>query len=287
MTATAAVEASSESSVSNAHAASTTGRKEYQMAPVDRASRPMIVGPSSPEPPYPLRMVGQVTKGFGRGSKELGIPTANLPDDAIGGLVHLGFTGVYYGFARVYPQITDGAASAEEDVQHNVLDEQTDFSHLSSTSLAQLPQHTAAYPPSSTASSAMPSRTSSPAPTLPTQAEASQSLLPSRRHKKRRLQKEDYQVWPMVMSVGWNPYYKNEKLTAVSSVKMYRKLVPELTMLHSRVLGGAHHASVPHQFLRTYNGSCGAGLHPSRARLHFKRQVHSSPNLHITKSTVN
>lgn len=184
------------------------------MAPVDRASRPMIVGPPSPEPPYPLRMVGKVTKGFGRGSKELGIPTANLPDDAIGGLVHLGFTGVYYGFARVYPETTDGATSAEEDHQHTPLDEHTDFSHLSSTSLAQLPQHTAAYPPSSTASSAMPSRTSSPAPTLPTIAQASQSLLPSRHHKKRRLQKEDYQVWPMVMSVGWNPYYKNEKLTA-------------------------------------------------------------------------
>lgn len=27
---------------------------------------------------------------------------------------------------------------------------------------------------------------------------------------------EDRKVWPMVMSMGWNPYYKNEKLTAVS-----------------------------------------------------------------------
>lgn len=27
---------------------------------------------------------------------------------------------------------------------------------------------------------------------------------------------EDREVWPMVMSMGWNPYYKNEKLTAVS-----------------------------------------------------------------------
>ena len=29
------------------------------------------------------------------------------------------------------------------------------------------------------------------------------------------LPSEDYQVWPMVMSIGWNPFYKNEKLTAV------------------------------------------------------------------------
>ena len=27
----------------------------------------------------------------------------------------------------------------------------------------------------------------------------------------------DSKVWPMVMSLGWNPFYKNEKLTAVGS----------------------------------------------------------------------
>lgn len=27
---------------------------------------------------------------------------------------------------------------------------------------------------------------------------------------------EDGKVWPMVMSVGYNPYFKNEKVTAVS-----------------------------------------------------------------------
>ena len=26
---------------------------------------------------------------------------------------------------------------------------------------------------------------------------------------------DDLKVWPMVMSLGWNPYYRNEKLTAV------------------------------------------------------------------------
>jgi hypothetical protein len=30
------------------------------------------------------------------------------------------------------------------------------------------------------------------------------------------LSEEDGKVWPMVMSVGWNPYFKNEKITAVS-----------------------------------------------------------------------
>lgn len=30
-----------------------------------------------------------------------------------------------------------------------------------------------------------------------------------------QLPDEDLQVLPMVMSIGWNPFYKNEKLTAV------------------------------------------------------------------------
>lgn len=41
--------------------------------------RPLAVGPSSgPQQPYPLQMEGKVIKGYGRGSKDLGIPTANL-----------------------------------------------------------------------------------------------------------------------------------------------------------------------------------------------------------------
>jgi hypothetical protein len=37
--------------------------------------RPLIVGPDSPEAPFPIYLKGPVIKGFGRGSKELGIPT--------------------------------------------------------------------------------------------------------------------------------------------------------------------------------------------------------------------
>ena len=38
-------------------------------------SRPEIVGPESPEAPYPIRLGGVVQKGFGRGGKDLGCPT--------------------------------------------------------------------------------------------------------------------------------------------------------------------------------------------------------------------
>ncbi|ORX61605.1 riboflavin kinase [Hesseltinella vesiculosa] len=90
--------------------------------------RPLIVGPETPVSPYPFSISGTVVKGFGRGSKELGIPTANLNDDALERLYQGLDLGVYYGWAQVGP--------------------------LNST------------------------------------------------------------VYPMVMSVGWNPYYKNEKRSA-------------------------------------------------------------------------
>jgi len=44
---------------------------------------------------------GMVIKGFGRGSKELGIPTANFPESVIEELPKDLPTGVYYGWAQV------------------------------------------------------------------------------------------------------------------------------------------------------------------------------------------
>jgi len=49
----------------------------------------------------PFFAKGKVVKGFGRGSKELGIPTANLPDEVIEVLPQEMDTGIYYGFANV------------------------------------------------------------------------------------------------------------------------------------------------------------------------------------------
>lgn len=44
---------------------------------------------------------GEVIKGFGRGSKELGIPTANFPQTVVDSLPDDFGTGVYFGFANV------------------------------------------------------------------------------------------------------------------------------------------------------------------------------------------
>lgn len=51
---------------------------QAEMAPVSRENRPMIVGPDSPESPYPMPLEGVVTKGFGRGARFLGIPTGEF-----------------------------------------------------------------------------------------------------------------------------------------------------------------------------------------------------------------
>lgn len=60
-------------------------------------------------PPLRLRLSATVVKGFGRGSKLLGIPTANMDMEEIGERVHDTTTGIYYGYAmlnaEVYPAV--------------------------------------------------------------------------------------------------------------------------------------------------------------------------------------
>ncbi|KZT33725.1 riboflavin kinase [Sistotremastrum suecicum HHB10207 ss-3] len=103
-----------------------------------RGNRPEIVGGDEPESPFPVELAGPVQRGFGRGGKDLGCPTANLPEDTLHKLASVTKTGIYFGFAQVSPP-----------------DDQPDA-----------------------------------------------------------LTEEERKVYPMVMSLGWNPYYKNEKMTA-------------------------------------------------------------------------
>ncbi|KAH8336467.1 putative riboflavin kinase [Drosophila kikkawai] len=49
----------------------------------------------------PLFAGGEIVRGFGRGSKELGIPTANFPLDVVKSLPETLPTGAYYGWANV------------------------------------------------------------------------------------------------------------------------------------------------------------------------------------------
>ena len=49
----------------------------------------------------PFRLEGEVTKGFGRGSKELGIPTANFSEKVVESLPNDLQTGIYFGFTKL------------------------------------------------------------------------------------------------------------------------------------------------------------------------------------------
>ncbi|KAL4806461.1 riboflavin kinase-domain-containing protein [Aspergillus unguis] len=79
--------------------------------------RPQVTGPDSgPERPFPIRLSGPVIKGFGRGSKELGIPTANIPIDGLEEVLpkELG-VGVYYGVVALDPATVSRPAGSDTD----------------------------------------------------------------------------------------------------------------------------------------------------------------------------
>ncbi|KAL1842651.1 hypothetical protein VTJ49DRAFT_4562 [Mycothermus thermophilus] len=133
-------------------------------------NRPLIVGdPSGPSPPYPLRMEGRVISGFGRGSKELGIPTANLPvDDTQTPWISSTPSGVYFGWAAL---------------------------RLPADHPDALP--TESNPTTTTTSTTTPQDGQPPPPP------------PSPPTKPLRQGANGFQIYPMVMSIGYNPFYKN------------------------------------------------------------------------------
>ncbi|XP_076753122.1 riboflavin kinase [Xylocopa sonorina] len=59
----------------------------------------------------PFFLSGLVVKGFGRGSKALGTPTANLEDKVVDSLPTDFKTGVYYGWACIDTQVYKMVAS--------------------------------------------------------------------------------------------------------------------------------------------------------------------------------
>lgn len=83
-------------------------------------TRPAICGAATPEAPFPVYLQGTVEHGFGRGSKDLNCPTANLPVSALyaeQAQHRLEQTGVYFGYAQVrFP--ADAALPQEDRVVH-------------------------------------------------------------------------------------------------------------------------------------------------------------------------
>lgn len=79
--------------------------------------------PQTPQSPYPI-VTGlcDIVSGFGRGSAELGIPTANIPVEQLPETINNLDEGVYFGFARI--EMVDKEEKIEprdnhRDVEHN------------------------------------------------------------------------------------------------------------------------------------------------------------------------
>jgi riboflavin kinase len=118
-------------------------------------------------------------------------------------------TGIYFGFAQLHPTTSSSSSSSS-----SALDATSSAPNgtLSKEDIENLPDHTAAYPQAQKEAEHIDTN-SEQAPSSSTISTESSS---TRDKTEPKLQKEDYDVWPMVMSVGYNPYYKNKELTAVS-----------------------------------------------------------------------
>lgn len=83
-------------------AAEYVARHEIPIAEIridsEGATRPKIVGPDIPEPPFPIALAGPVQKGFGRGGKDLGCPTGAL----IAWIVLLVYVAHNFDFKQIY-----------------------------------------------------------------------------------------------------------------------------------------------------------------------------------------
>lgn len=115
-------------------------------------TRPKTLIPDRVRKPFPIVCSGEIVCGFGRGSAELAIPTANFPMNE---QLHSLDTGIYFGWCRLTPnaQKQDGYTASEQGKKVWV-------------------------------------------------------------NNGRQLCGDELEVLPMVMSIGWNPFYGNEKKTA-------------------------------------------------------------------------
>jgi riboflavin kinase len=110
-------------------------------------------------------MEGAVISGFGRGSKELGIPTANLPVDAAATpWIADSRSGVYFGWASLslpatHPDNITSSSSSSNNNDKSTTTETSDITRL-------------------------------------------------------EIQQKKFQIYPMVMSIGYNPFYKNSVRSA-------------------------------------------------------------------------
>ncbi|PVU91651.1 hypothetical protein BB561_004282 [Smittium simulii] len=57
--------------------------------------------PSKVSEPFPIFLSSEVIIGYGRGGKQLGIPTANLTEDVVNDALKSAAIGIYFGLAKI------------------------------------------------------------------------------------------------------------------------------------------------------------------------------------------
>lgn len=67
----------------------------------------------------PIAVRGEVQRGFGRGSRDLGTPTANLPGTLLEGMSSADRNGVYLGFGHV-PKYGTAPVKMVANIGHNI-----------------------------------------------------------------------------------------------------------------------------------------------------------------------
>ncbi|KAK8233415.1 riboflavin kinase-domain-containing protein [Phyllosticta capitalensis] len=195
--------------------------------PPPSGPRDPIAGPDVPEAPFPLYLSGKVIKGFGRGSKELGIPTANIPIEglSVGGHSDLE-SGVYYGWAGLdfHDSSNSSSSTGGDNVpaapSHSDRGDQTasqqQHKDNSAATLADRVKNaggkvagavgsalfggSGGEAGSEQAAAAKPSSDSQEAATSSSSAAANGAA---------STPNDGHHVYPMAMSIGWNPFYKN------------------------------------------------------------------------------
>lgn len=166
---------------------------------------------AGPEPPFPLRMEGTVISGFGRGSKELGIPTANLPvDESTTPWIATAKSGVYFGYASL--------ALPPSHPDHK------SHYHRHRTNPRAAAEAPAAPPSSSNPPHMTITSVSTASETFPSFSSSSDGVTKeqTREESKKEAQSatsqedgtQQWQIYPMVMSIGYNPFYKNKVRSA-------------------------------------------------------------------------
>ncbi|EPE25399.1 Riboflavin kinase-like protein [Glarea lozoyensis ATCC 20868] len=156
-----------------------------------RSHRPSVVGADEgPKPEYPRRMEGVVEHGFKRGSKDLGFPTANITVEGVPWLNEDGLENT-------------NASSIETMKGTSPTKDPIDGVHFGWVSLRLHDTHPDLQTPPKIQPQHSPDRKSK-----------DHAIFPLSDLKTPPPSSSNWRIYPMVMSIGFNPFYGNKERSA-------------------------------------------------------------------------